>query len=565
MPWYIAIYIEETDGRAGGKYVYGKVVNMAKAGKSKIKRNPRSTYAHLIGGGIASLTAAAYMIRDAGVPGKNINIYEYLNIDGGSLDGSGEAGTGYMIRGGRMLNLPTYECLQELFSSIPSLEFDSLSVTGEIIEYNEEFKTRARARIVNGDGSKADVTRMGFDGDDRIKMAKLIMESEESLGKTKISEYFGPHFFTTNFWYMWQTTFAFQPWSSAAELRRYMIRFMHEFPRIHTLEGVARTQFNQYDSLVLPIADWLKAQGVRIHHNVQVTDIRFTQSGGNRVVSEIQYRTGGGEKTIRVTPTDVVTFINGCMTDNSVESAANGAAELNRSENPPSFALWKKIAEGRPEFGRPGVFCGDVSASMWQSFTVTVNGNPALFDYMQRFTGNHAGGGALMTFRDSSWLMSTVVARQPHFKNQPLDAQIFWGYGLYPDKTGDYIKKPMLQCTGMEIVEELLYHMKAVNQREELTRNLLCRTCIMPYITSQFMPRVPGDRPLIIPEGYENFAFVGQFAEQPDDVVFTVEYSVRCAQKAVYYLLGVEKDLTPVHKHERDVKVLMDSFLKLHT
>lgn len=191
--------------------------------------------------------------------------------------------------------------------------------------------------------------------------------------------------------------------------------------------------------------------------------------------------------------------------------------------------------------------------------------NPAFFEYMQRFTRNHPGGGALVTVRDSNPLMSIVVARQPHFKNQPDNSQIFWGYFLYPDKPGDYIKKTMIECTGMEIIEELLYHLHALDKKDDFTKNLICRTCIMPYIDALFMARNLGDRPDVNLKGYGNLAFISQFAEQPEDVVFTVEYSVRCAQRAIYHLFGVDKKVIPVSQHELEPKVLLQSFLKLHS
>ncbi|TFC21773.1 hypothetical protein E3O46_06060 [Cryobacterium glucosi] len=68
----------------------------------------------------------------------------------------------------------------------------------------------------------------------------------------RIDELFGEHFFATNFWQMWRTTFAFQNWHSAAEMRRYFKRFIQEFDRIHLLSGVSRTTYNQYDSMVVP-------------------------------------------------------------------------------------------------------------------------------------------------------------------------------------------------------------------------------------------------------------------------------------------------------------------------
>ena len=171
-----------------------------------------------------------------------------------------------------------------------------------------------------------------------------------------------------------------------------------------------------------------------------------------------------------------------------------------------------------------------------------------------------------MTFRDSAWRLSIVVARQPHFKNQPMDTQIFWGYSLNMFIDGDFVKKPMYKCTGREIMTELMGHLQIPkSEQADMMRGLVCRTSIMPYIDSQFQPRRPGDRPNVIPAGYENFAFVSQFAEVPDDVVFTMEYSVRAAQRAVYYLMGVDKDLTPISKHQYSPRTMLKAFLKLHS
>lgn len=541
---------------------------MTKIGKSKIKRRATDTNVYMIGSGIGSLAAAVYLIRDAKVPGKNIQIMEALDSDGGSLDGAGNASSGFMIRGGRMLNIPTYECLQDIMTEIPSLEFDKFSLEDEFLNYNEEFKTHSNARLVDKNGRRVDVRKMGFSAEDRMDMEKLVlMETEKSLGAKRIDQVFGKHFFKTNFWLMWQTTFAFQPWSSAAELRRYMIRFMHEFPRIHTLAGVARTAYNQHDSIVKPIVAWLRAHGVKILLGARVVDINFSQvRDGTYVADKIVYMRDGKKRSVAIAPADIVLFTNGCMTDNSNEASTDTVARYIKDDTAPSFELWRKIADGRPEFGDPDVFCGRVDESMWMSFTTTINKNPRLLDYIQRFSHNYPGGGALMTFKDSAWRLSIVVARQPHFKNQPMDTQIFWGYSLNMFVDGDYVKKPMYKCTGREIMTELMGHLQIPRQNQsDMMRGVICRTSIMPYITSQFQPRRPGDRPNVIPNGYENFAFVSQFAEVPDDVVFTMEYSVRAAQRAVYYLMGVDKDLTPVSKHQYSPRTMLKAFLKLHS
>jgi len=87
---------------------------------------------------------------------------------------------------------------------------------------------------------------------------------------------------------------------------------------------------------------------------------------------------------------------------------------------------------------------------------------------------------------------------------------------------------------------------------------------MMPFITSQFMPRIKGDRPDVVPPGAKNFAFIGQFCEIPDDVVFTVEYSVRSAQMAAYKLFDIKRDIPPVFKGQHDVGVLFNALKTMH-
>lgn len=74
---------------------------------------------------------------------------------------------------------------------------------------------------------------------------------------------------------------------------------------------------------------------------------------------------------------------------------------------------------------------------------------------------------------------------------------------------------------------------------------------------SLFMPREAGDRPDVLPKGATNFAFLGQFAEAPKDCVFTVEYSVRTAQMAVYGLFETGKDVMPVYDSIHRPEVLI--------
>jgi oleate hydratase len=518
------------------------------------------TKAYLVGGGIAALASAAYLIRDGGIPGRNISILEQTELLGGSLDGAGSPDHGYVIRGGRMFTYEAYTCTFDLLSFIPSLTDAKKTVSDEIHEFNRKHIPESHARLVRG-GAKVDVSTMGFSNQDRLDLIELMAMSETSLGAKRIEDMFAPPFFQTNFWYMWVTTFAFQPWHSAVELKRYLHRFIQEFPRIHTLGGVRRTPYNQYDSIVLPLVTWLKAQGVGFQTGVRVTDLDFKYGPRGKGVERLHVVRAGAPDLIAVGDDDLVFVTNGSMTTASSLGSMTRPAELTAKDGKTdgktdgSWTLWETLANKHAEFGRPSAFNGKVDETKWLSFTVTMR-DPTFFALMEKFTGNVAGTGGLVTFTDSNWLMSVVLAAQPHFIGQPDTIKVFWGYGLFVDQIGNFVHKKMSECTGEELLTELLGHLRFDAHKELILKTSNCIPCMMPYITSQFMPRLKGDRPDVKPVGTTNLAFIGQYCEIPDDVVFTVEYSVRAAQTAVFALLGLDKKVSKLYKAEYDPKVL---------
>lgn len=534
---------------------------LTKRRSTEPKEQAHATRAYLVGSGIGSLAAAAFMIRDVGMTGSNITIYEAMPTLGGSLDAGGNPADGYTMRGGRMLTTDNYECTWGLFATIPSLVHPGASVRDDTLAFNAAYVAHSDARLVDANRHRLDVKSMGFSMHDRIELFKLVEADEAALGNSPITDWLSPPFFTTEFWFMWATTFAFQPWHSAVEFRRYLHRFMLEFTRIETLAGVKRTVFNQYDSLVAPLVAWLRDAGVKFVMDSQVENIILRTEDADLVAEALVLRTAGNTHTIPVARGDLVFFQNGSMTDaSSYGTMVAAPAKLTKADSG-GWALWEKLAAGRPEFGRPEVFNSSIPESVWESFTVTLHDN-AFFDAMQAFSGDVAGTGGLVTFKDSNWLMSVVLAHQPHFAAQPEGVQVFWGYALHPDRIGNFVAKSMSDCTGADILQELCGHL---NLDPEIFGQAICIPCRMPYITSMFMPRSPGDRPLPVPVNSRNLAFVSQFVELPEDVVFTVEYSVRAAQTAVYHLLGIDKPIPPVLHHDQSIKVKIDAVIKAFT
>ncbi|QUL52958.1 oleate hydratase [Paenibacillus tritici] len=524
----------------------------------QVQEGIASRKAYLVGGGIGSLSAAAFLIRDGHMPGRNIHILEQSAVYGGSMDGAGNAKDGYSARGGREIE-EHFECFMELFGFIPSLTNPDRTVLDEFRELNLAEPIESHCRLVEKEGTPADFSTLGLSTAHALQLGKLTLATEDRLGAVTIEQFLDPSFLETNFWYFWRSMFAFENWHSVVEVKRYMERFMHLISGMNQLKGILHTEYNQFDSLILPLMKWLEREGVHFDKGHQVTDLELDFSGGEKVVTAIQLLVNGSPKTISTARGDLVMVTNGSMTENSTLGDMDHPAVLNRSVTERGcWSLWEKLAAKSPDFGHPEVFCGDIDKSKWLSFTMTFTDDEIVFPHLLELTGDAPGMGGVVTIKDSSWMMSWTAPKQPHFINQPDNVKVLWAYGLFPDAEGDYIKKKMSDCTGRELLEELCYHMGLKDRIPEIlehTTNVI--PCMMPYITSQFMPRVAGDRPQVVPQGSMNLAFLGQFAEVPDDCVFTVEYSVRSAMMAVYNLLALEKEVIPVHPSKYDVRVLL--------
>ncbi len=522
------------------------------------KKANEATSVYLVGSGIAGLASAVYLIEDAGVRPENITLLEQYDITGGALDGAGDPEHGFVVRGGRM-HEAKYRCYWDLLSRIPSLENPDVSVTEETFEFNQRFVSHAQARLLK-DGKKMDVSSYGLGLKDQALMLELLFLPEAALGRKRIEDWFTQEFFDTIYWYIFTTMFAFQKWSSLAEMRRYMKRFMHLVAGLNHLGGVMRTKYNQYDSVVRPLLRWLRERGVKLALGTRVTDIDFNLAADKKTASLIRIVCDGRDEEIVLGADDYVFITNGSITESTDNGAWDRAPRLLGEDQAGAWQLWKRIAKKDPTFGNPGVFCDDIELQKWYSFTATLH-DSTFHDYMEDFSGNVDGTGGLVTLTDSNWLMSIVIARQPHFPNQPKEVKIFWGYGLYVDRIGNHVKKKMSDCSGEELLEELWYHLKVQDLMRPVVEagKVNCIPTAMPYIDSLFMPREPGDRPEVIPHDATNFAFLGQFAEVPDDCVFTVEYSVRCAQTAVYGLFDCGKKPLPVYVGANSPKALIEA------
>lgn len=514
--------------------------------------------AHIVGGGIAGLSAAAFLVSDASMPADRVTIYEALPVTGGSMDAAGDAASGYTSRGER--ELESYmECLWYLCSKVPSLRTAGLTILDETHQANERERINSHYRLMEKQGRLYDYTGPLMSAHDARRMLELQITPESELEMKTPADWFSPQFTESVFWLCWSSMLAFRDYHSLIEVRRYVLRFMmHDHSMTH-LGGILHTEFNEYDSLIKPIQVWLASLGVRFHTGTAVTDIATQDVGSETLATGLTISDASGVRRVSLTRDDLVFFTNGSLTQNATMGDTHSAPVFDRDvAHRGCFTVWERLAARDPKFGRPAAFLSDVEKSNWMSFFPTITGDPTFFRHMEKKTGDEAGMGGAITIVDSSWKISFVLYGR-YFPDQPDDVNVFWGDGQCSEKPGDFIKKPMRDCTGAEIFSELLYHCGLEDSIPGILAHATVSTSMMPYITSQFMPRRISDRPKVIPEGCVNLAFIGQFVELPGDVVFTVETSVRTAMMAVWGLTGLSKPMIPMHEPVYDLRVLVSS------
>lgn len=520
-------------------------------------------HAFIVGGGIAGLSTAAFLAVDGHMPGKNITVYDQLPVVGGSMDGSGNAEEGYVSRGERELE-PYMECLWYLFGMVPSLEEEGRTVLDETRECNKNLPIEAKKRLFEKQFKARDLSSLGLTKADMDNMVRMMTTPEEEIEYVTIEQWFTSDYFKSNLWYYWSSMLAFQPYHSLIEMKRYTVRFMQHLDGIEHLKGILRTKYDQYHSMIKPLRKWLEKKGVNFITGATVEEIHVDVEGDKKTVTYLEINKNGQLHRVPVAANDLVYFTNGSMTQNSSHGDNKKVAVMNRdTEHRGCFTVWEKLARVSPVFGKPEKFISTPEKSHFISYTVTLTDYPEFFKYLEEKTTNVTGTAGVVTLVDSAWFQSINTPTQPLFPDQPENVQVFWGYGLTGNKVGDYIKKPMTECTGEEILQELLYHLDYIDKYEEMLPHVKIITTMMPYITSQFMPRGLHDRPQIIPEGCINLAFIGQFVELEGDVVFTVETSVRTAMIAVYRTLHLDKPITPLFEAHYDVRIIVACLKKM--
>ncbi|WP_122647130.1 oleate hydratase [Enterococcus mediterraneensis] len=559
------------------------------------------TKAIMIGAGLANMAAAVYLIQEGRWSGEQITFYSL--DDHGSNDGAPtedvtdeywnknhplENQKGYVARGGRMLNYRTYVDLMDLLDRIPSATEPEMTAAEDTRDFDAKHRTFDKARLLEGGKGIIDGGHLGLDNKDRVLLTKLVAmpdSEEEKLDNITIADYFkdSPHFFETNFWFMWETTFAFRTQSSAQELRRYMHQMIYEFTQIEHLVGVNRTRYNQYESIMLPLINYLKEQGCKIILNRRVIDWEFKKTAMQDEITVtglkmINTKTNE-EQNIPVDEDTAVFFTNGSITDSATLGDYKTPAPENMDYGAAS-SLWKKASEHFYNLGNPDKFFADRNASEWVSFTLTTK-NHLLLNEITRIT-TQVPGNALNSFISTSPItplgqkdvnMSIVVHHQPHFTTQKPNETVIWGYFLYPRRRGEFVDKQYIKMNGKEMLLELIGQLSKVDpgpgnirdKEAEILDSVINNIPVyMPYASALFNNRAKTDRPKVIPQHSTNLAFTGEFVEQPYQMIFTEQSAVRSGEIAAYHFAGIPMSrLVPTPRYDKDLKTLARAAKKM--
>ena len=530
----------------------------------RVPKDIEQKHAYIMGSGLAGLSAAFFLVRDAKMPGENIHILEKDPIPGGAMDGWQYPLLGYTMRGGREMD-NHFEVMWDILRDVPSIENADYSVLDEYYWLNKDDPNYSLCRVTEHQGQDAHTDKK-FTVSDKAQeqILKLYLTPEKDLENKTIEDVFDDEVLDSNFWLYWRTMFAFENWHSALEMKRYMQRFVHHIDGLPDLSALRFTRYNQYESMILPMVKYLEDHGVKFEYGAKLEDVQFVIREDEKLAQSLTVKRDGKTETIPLTENDLLFMTVGGLVENSAFGSQTEPAKLDDNlSDDGGWSTWKKIAKQSDDFGHPEKFCGDVEKTNWESATVETL-DEEVFPYIKAITGRdvltgHVVTGGIVTAKDSSWLLSWTINRQPQFRNQPDGHALVWVYGLFTDREGDYVKKPMRDCTGEEICEEWLYHIGVPEDKiHDLAANH-CNTipCMMPFVTAFFMPRQKDDRPLVRPKGSKNFAFIGQFAETPRDTIFTTEYSMRTGMEAVYDLLDIERAVPEVWGSAYDVRDML--------
>lgn len=290
--------------------------------------------------------------------GEHVHILEKDSIPGGACDGYWYESLGYVMRGGREMD-NHFECMWDLFRSIPSIETDGVSVLDEYywLNKNDPNFSLMRATVNRGEDAHTD-KKFGLSDKGSMEIMHLFFTPDEELYNKRIDEYFDDKVLNSNFWMYWRTMFAFENWHSALEMKRYIQRFIHHVGGLPDFAALRFTKYNQYESMILPMIKYLESFGVQFHYNTKVVNVEFDIRDNKKTAQHIVIIRDEKEETINLTENDLIFISNGgCVENSSLGSQNEPAIFHTEIKEGGGWDMWRKISAQDSSFGNPEKFC----------------------------------------------------------------------------------------------------------------------------------------------------------------------------------------------------------------
>lgn len=476
--------------------------------------------AYITGGGLSALAAALYLARDCNLTPSNIHLLTNVRYDRGSEE------TGYVCHRGRLISENKSLNLFDLLNDVKSLDIPDLTVCDEILNIFSANPRMRNISFIDEDKNVTDISSIRLEKEFRNIIISLLQSKKDSLRSLSVREVFPNEFFSTAFWKLFRAAYGFSEESSAFEFVN-CIACMD-----NTLSGTMPSDFDRHEEIIEPLTEHLRELGVDIRENALVTDIDF--AGGR--ADAVHFTDNSVRKTVYLNDRDICIFPTDEMTECEARGSFNEPAPKDFSS---PYQLWKKLSEKNDAFKDPSSFFDEFGAHTSEEFTITLS-NRLLPELIDKVTCGALGNDGVIVLDNSAWKMTVCAVPSAHFKSQSGDVSVIWGYAARFDRDGAQSGKPMTECSGAEILYELVSCFNLEEAWEDIRETVInVIPCHRKYDKALLSPA--SSKLEIIPTRISNIAVSGNFAQYDSGTVFAEEYAVSTARTAAYRLMKTKK------------------------
>lgn len=477
-------------------------------------------HAYITGGGLSALASAFYLVRDCGLLPQNVHIFT------SSARSHGDAFMGYICRRGKVINENNSMNLFELLSEISSLDIPDLTVCDEILNIYRANPISRPVSFIDSDKNVLDLSDIRLSRSMRKALLSLMQIKKEKLRLLRIDDVLPYGFTDSHFYRLLSVSYGFDETSSAYEFVQ-CIKHLDS-----TFTGTLPDVFDRSEEITAPLASHLLKMGVDIREGAFVSDIDFEDGKA----SAIHFTDKGVRKTFYLNDGDICILPTDEMADCEALGSFNESAPKVFAS---PYGLWEKLSRKNPVFKDPSEFFDNNGNNMSEEFTITLS-NRLLPELIDKVTCGALGHNGVIVLDNSNWKMTICAVPSTHFKDMSDDTSVIWGTASSFNKKGESTDKIMTDCSGAEILYELISCLNLADAWDDILETVInVIPCHRQYGRAYLAP-VPSKLE-IIPTGIENFAVSGDFSDDDTADVFSAEYNVVTARRAVYRLMNSKK------------------------